>query len=465
MSLRASAALVLAVCVASVAALPQPRLTADDIARRVRDRDTGRDSRSEMRMRLFDRHGRVRERVLTLPVLRGRDDPGAPKTAPDGDRLLIRFSYPNDIRGTGFLVWEHPKVEDERFLYLPSLGRVHRIAGEETQESFVGSDLTCEDIGGREFEDYTYATLNENASWNGRPAWQLSAIILLGALAFVPHVDITHIDNDITAWFSKEDPVFKDYERFRSEFGGTRTLMVALKGDTPERMFSRETLAFIDRVTGDIERVPTVQRVDSLATATILEAPGTDTLDLTPLLESGGGGDPAQVRRRALQDDLIRGDLVSDDGTVTAIVVSFVEDSFQSPSLQIVSGHSVDAGAGVDRKAGEYRVSGTVLVHRESYSTAISSGPASTSTDTGRTDVSLVLSVDRTFARERYRARAFGVYNTTESSAFLRGIATATLRDNVALEGSAGWFIGEGRDLIGRFSDSDFAYLKLRYYF
>ena len=122
-----------------------------------------------MRMKLFDRHGRVRERALTIITLRGRDAPGAPPSAPDGDRLLIRFNYPNDIRGTGFLVWEHPSSDDERFLYLPSLGRVRRIAGTETQESFVGSDFTYEDIGGREFDDYSYAFAGpdgENASWS-----------------------------------------------------------------------------------------------------------------------------------------------------------------------------------------------------------------------------------------------------------------------------------------------------------
>ena len=135
--------------------------SADEIARRVQDRDTGRDSRSTFRMKLFDRHGRVRERALTLMSLRGRGNPGVPDTAPDGDRLLIRFTYPNDIRGTSFLVWEHPAAEDERFLYLPSLGRVRRIAGAETQESFVGSDFTYEDIGGREFDEYTYALVDE----------------------------------------------------------------------------------------------------------------------------------------------------------------------------------------------------------------------------------------------------------------------------------------------------------------
>src|SRR3982751_4901418 len=145
----------------------RPSLTAEQIARRVQDRDTGRDSRAEMRMKLFDRHGRVRERAMTIVTLRGHDHPGVAPSAPDGDRLLIRFTYPNDIRGTSFLVWEHPKSDDERFLYLPSLGRVRRIAGTETQESFVGSDFSYEDIGGREFDDYTYTLADEKASLTG----------------------------------------------------------------------------------------------------------------------------------------------------------------------------------------------------------------------------------------------------------------------------------------------------------
>ena len=171
----------LALCLSALAAAPQPRLTADDIARRVRDRDTGRDSRASLRMKLFDRRGRQRERALTLLTLKGRERAG--------DRLLIRFTYPNDIRGTGFLVWEHPDAEDERFLYLPSLGRVRRIAGSEAQESFVGSDFSYEDIGGREFDDYTYALVDENASWvspDGRsqPAYRLESRRKNGSVEF-----------------------------------------------------------------------------------------------------------------------------------------------------------------------------------------------------------------------------------------------------------------------------------------
>ena len=133
-------------------------LTAAAVVRLGQERDTGRDSRADMRMRLFDRQGRSRERVMTVMSKRG--------AGPAGDRTLLRFSSPNDIRNTGFLVWEHPDKEDERFLFLPALGRVRRIAGAEKQESFVGSDLSYEDIGGRQLDDYTYAFVNERATWS-----------------------------------------------------------------------------------------------------------------------------------------------------------------------------------------------------------------------------------------------------------------------------------------------------------
>ena len=174
--------------------------------------------------------------------------------------------------------------------------------------------------------------------WRWR--YPLSALIVLVALAFAPRANITHIDNDISAWFSRDDPVYRDYERFRDEFGGSRTLIVALKADSPDRLFSRETLDWIRQATGDIERVDTVERVVSLATATTVDAvtrDGESGLDVRRLIDSGGSQAPEEVRRRALKDDLIRGDLVSESGSVTAIVVSFDEariDAVRAGTIQ-----------------------------------------------------------------------------------------------------------------------------------
>ncbi len=139
----------------------------------------------------------------------------------------------------------------------------------------------------------------------------------------------------------------------------------------------------------------------------------------------------------------------------------FTEDSFQSSELTIVPGRSIDAGAGFDRRAGDYTLSATLLLHSESYAAPLSGATG----DDGRTDVSLVASADRTFAREKYRLRTFAVYNATESSGFLRVIGMAHWRDNFALEGSLGWFAGDGPSLIGRFGESDFVYARVKYYF
>jgi len=165
------------------------------LARQVDDRDTGADTRVAMRMRLFDRQNRIRERALTLTAIRG----GAGRAVP-ADRSLTRFTYPNDIKGTGFLVIDQPAGDADRFLYLPALGRVRRIAGSEAQESFVGSDFTYEDIGGREFDDYSYALLEENAVYTGAdgataPAYRLESRNKAAGARFPRVVSLVRKDN------------------------------------------------------------------------------------------------------------------------------------------------------------------------------------------------------------------------------------------------------------------------------
>jgi hypothetical protein len=137
-------------------------------------------------------------------------------------------------------------------------------------------------------------------------------------------------------------------------------------------------------------------------------------------------------------------------------LAAFTRDAFQPPAPgAALTGRSFDAGGGVDRKAGAYRVSGQVLVHREEYDDA----------RRPRTDVSLIVSADRSFSRQKYEGRLFGVYNPASGAAFVRGVARASLRDNLAFEASLGAFGGDGLDTIGRFSDSDFAYVRLKYSF
>lgn len=204
----------------------------------------------------------------------------------------------------------------------------------------------------------------------------------------------------------------------------------------------------------------TTGRVDwSVSAFRGFESFGMYTADRIPDVQPA----PLAIARVYPRFTMISGDFEAVRGAwgLRGEVAAFVDDNFQSPDLRAITGTSIEAGVGVDRRAGDYTVSGTVLVHSESYDTALSLRDASN----GRSDVSFVASADRTFARERYRLRAFGVYNATEASGFVRAIAIASLEDNLALEGSIGWFAGDGRDLVGRFGNSDFLYLRVKYHF
>jgi predicted RND superfamily exporter protein len=180
----------------------------------------------------------------------------------------------------------------------------------------------------------------------------LVTIILAGAVVLAPRANITRIDNDLTAWFSREDPVYQQYQRFQDEFGGTRTLIIAIEAPSRDRLLSAEGFAYLDRVSGDIERVEAVDRVSSLATATVVDAApgpagGPDAeLRVRKLVRDLDTMSPADVGRRALDDELLRGDLISADGTVAAIVVFFDERRIDD-----IRGEVIERIRGIVRRA------------------------------------------------------------------------------------------------------------------
>jgi hypothetical protein len=216
--MRATLALLAALSVPVFAQTPAPGAeTADWVARQMHEQNRGRDGRLRMTMRLFDRHRRSRERSLVMSSLTGVG--GA------GDRELVRFLNPGDIKGTGLLVWEHPDGEDERFLFLPALGRVRRIAGSEKQESFVGSDLSYDDIGGRELEDYRYRFAQRDASWTApggerHAAWQLESIAKDPDATYPRSVSLVRKDNFVLVAadiFNRRNEREKQYDVRRLE--------------------------------------------------------------------------------------------------------------------------------------------------------------------------------------------------------------------------------------------------------
>jgi hypothetical protein len=150
---------------------------------------------------------------------------------------------------------------------------------------------------------------------------------------------------------------------------------------------------------------------------------------------------------------------------------AFIEDELQSTQLaRGVPGHGVDAGVGVDRKAGSYRIAGDLLwstrrVDVDDDGTLPDPARSIAADELNRTDLSLVVAADRSFARETRTVRIFLVSDPVDQTTFARAIAAVSLRDNVWLEGSGGLFVGTAEDTLGRLSQRDFLYARLKVFF
>ncbi|OUN01386.1 MAG: hypothetical protein BAA04_06020 [Firmicutes bacterium ZCTH02-B6] len=64
-----------------------------------------------------------------------------------GANQLLEYLSPADVAGTKFLTVDDESGETLMWLYLPALGRERRIAGSATQDNFMGTDFTFEEIG------------------------------------------------------------------------------------------------------------------------------------------------------------------------------------------------------------------------------------------------------------------------------------------------------------------------------
>jgi hypothetical protein len=90
--------------------------------------------KSQMTMLLKSPDGQNRERKIET----------SSKLQDNGvdSKLIVRFHYPADIKGAGFLEIEHMDAEDDLWLYLPALQKVRRLVSNNKKDSFMGSDFS-----------------------------------------------------------------------------------------------------------------------------------------------------------------------------------------------------------------------------------------------------------------------------------------------------------------------------------
>ncbi|MCZ6805367.1 MAG: outer membrane lipoprotein-sorting protein [Deltaproteobacteria bacterium] len=69
-------------------------------------------------------------------------------------KALLRFLYPETIRGTAVLVLENEERSDDLFVYLPAVRLTRRLSSSQRGDSFFGTDLSYEDVEPKRISDY-----------------------------------------------------------------------------------------------------------------------------------------------------------------------------------------------------------------------------------------------------------------------------------------------------------------------
>ncbi len=119
------------------------------------DRGFG-DSEVELQMILRNAAGQEATRDLRISTLEIPDESV-------GDKSLVLFNTPRDIKGTALLSYAQILEPDDQWLYLPALKRVKRISSANKSGPFLGSEFAFEDFTSLELNKFSYRYIRTEA--------------------------------------------------------------------------------------------------------------------------------------------------------------------------------------------------------------------------------------------------------------------------------------------------------------
>jgi Outer membrane lipoprotein-sorting protein len=133
-------------------------LDGTEIAQRAHDIADGETSHSAVQMDLIESNGEVKSRLIEEW---GKDEG-------ELTSIVMGFRSPASVKDTRYLQIENEGRDDDKWIYLPALKRVRRIASSDGDKSFMGSDASYDDMESREVERDHHELLREerSAEWN-----------------------------------------------------------------------------------------------------------------------------------------------------------------------------------------------------------------------------------------------------------------------------------------------------------
>lgn len=119
----------------------------------------GKDFKARVVMKLLNKDGQERLRELTM-LRKNVGEPGGDQ------KYFMYFFQPADVKDMTFMIHKYPVKDDDRWLFIPAINMVKRIAAQDKRSSFVGSDFTYEDVSGRDIEEDNHVIEREEKVGN-----------------------------------------------------------------------------------------------------------------------------------------------------------------------------------------------------------------------------------------------------------------------------------------------------------
>lgn len=165
-----------------------------------------------------------------------------------------------------------------------------------------------------------------------RYRWVVLALTTLVMLALAAGAPQLTVSGSYRTLFGKDNPHLLAFDKLQDTYAASRSALIAV-APREGSVFTREALAAIEELTEAAWKTPYSVRVDSLTNYFHTEA-DEDELKVAPLVEGAASYDDAdldRVRSVALNESEIVRLLVSKDGRVGALVISFALSEPEEP--------------------------------------------------------------------------------------------------------------------------------------
>ena len=162
--------------------------------------------------------------------------------------------------------------------------------------------------------------------WVVRNRWWVILASLLSVAAIGYGLSQVNISRDLRIYFADDNPQYNIYEAIENTYVRNDNMLYAL-APKDGNVFTRETLAVLEKLTEDSWQMPHSLRVDSITNYQWSRANG-DDLIVTDLVENAAeltDEDLVRIREVAMSEPLLVNGLVSDRGHVASVNITILK--------------------------------------------------------------------------------------------------------------------------------------------